>query len=111
MTTTFRTHFTFRVDTWTPDGESIVERQGLSGCALFLLLGDAWRRPESSLTLFALSKEASNQGVDFLKRKVARIAFSVVIKNEREWTKDLPEAAEGHAFGPVRIGRLKWLTA
>jgi hypothetical protein len=24
MTTT-RTHFTFRVDTWTPDGESIVE--------------------------------------------------------------------------------------
>jgi hypothetical protein len=23
--TTFRTHFTFRVDTWTPDGESIVE--------------------------------------------------------------------------------------
>jgi len=22
---TFRTHFTFRVDTWTPDGESIVE--------------------------------------------------------------------------------------
>ena len=37
--------------------------------------------------------------------------FSVVIKNEREWTKDLPEAAEGHAFGPVRIGRRKWLTA
>jgi hypothetical protein len=25
MTTTFRTHFDFRVDTWTPDGESIVE--------------------------------------------------------------------------------------
>ena len=25
MTTTFRTHFTFRVDTWTPDGESVVE--------------------------------------------------------------------------------------
>jgi len=25
VTTTFRTHFTFRVDTWTPDGESIVE--------------------------------------------------------------------------------------
>src|SRR5215813_70313 len=25
MTTTFRTHFTFRFDTWTPDGESIVE--------------------------------------------------------------------------------------
>jgi hypothetical protein len=25
MTTTFRTHFTFRVDTWTPDGESIVD--------------------------------------------------------------------------------------
>jgi hypothetical protein len=24
MTTT-RTHFTFRIDTWTPDGESIVE--------------------------------------------------------------------------------------
>ena len=24
MTTTFRTHFTFRVDTWTPDGDSIV---------------------------------------------------------------------------------------
>ena len=23
--TTFRTYFTFRVDTWTPDGESIVE--------------------------------------------------------------------------------------
>jgi hypothetical protein len=23
--TTFRTRFTFRVDTWTPDGESIVE--------------------------------------------------------------------------------------
>jgi len=23
--TTTRTHFTFRVDTWTPDGESIVE--------------------------------------------------------------------------------------
>jgi hypothetical protein len=23
--TTMRTHFTFRVDTWTPDGESIVE--------------------------------------------------------------------------------------
>ena len=22
---TLRTHFTFRVDTWTPDGESIVE--------------------------------------------------------------------------------------
>ena len=22
---TFRTHFTFRVDTWTPNGESIVE--------------------------------------------------------------------------------------
>ena len=22
---TFRTHFTFRVDTWTPDGESIVD--------------------------------------------------------------------------------------
>ena len=35
MTTT-RTHFTFRVDTWTPDGESIVEhiagRRRLSGC-------------------------------------------------------------------------------
>ena len=25
MTTTFRTHFTFRVDTWIPNGESIVE--------------------------------------------------------------------------------------
>jgi hypothetical protein len=25
MTKTLRTHFTFRVDTWTPDGESIVE--------------------------------------------------------------------------------------
>ena len=25
MTTTFRTHFTFRIDTWTPDGESVVE--------------------------------------------------------------------------------------
>jgi hypothetical protein len=25
MTTTFRIHFTFRIDTWTPDGESIVE--------------------------------------------------------------------------------------
>jgi hypothetical protein len=25
MTKTYRTHFTFRVDTWTPDGESIVE--------------------------------------------------------------------------------------
>ena len=25
MTTTFRTHFAFRVDTWTPNGESIVE--------------------------------------------------------------------------------------
>ena len=25
MTTTFRTRFTFRVDTWTPDGESVVE--------------------------------------------------------------------------------------
>jgi hypothetical protein len=24
--TTLRTHFTFRVDTWTPDGESILER-------------------------------------------------------------------------------------
>jgi hypothetical protein len=24
--TTMRTHFTFRVDTWTPDGESIVEQ-------------------------------------------------------------------------------------
>ena len=24
--TTFRSHFAFRVDTWTPDGESIVER-------------------------------------------------------------------------------------
>jgi hypothetical protein len=23
--TTMRTHFTFRVDTWTPDGDSIVE--------------------------------------------------------------------------------------
>jgi hypothetical protein len=23
--TTLRTHFTFRVDTWTPDGESIME--------------------------------------------------------------------------------------
>ena len=23
--TTLRTHFTFRVDTWTPDGENIVE--------------------------------------------------------------------------------------
>jgi hypothetical protein len=33
--TTMRTHFTFRVDTWTPDGESIVEhvgrRRGLLG--------------------------------------------------------------------------------
>jgi hypothetical protein len=40
MTTTFRTHFTFRIDTWTPDGESIVEhiarRRGLSGCACHL---------------------------------------------------------------------------
>jgi hypothetical protein len=25
QTTTTRTHFTFAVDTWTPDGESIVE--------------------------------------------------------------------------------------
>ena len=25
MTTKFRTHFIFRVDTWTPNGESIVE--------------------------------------------------------------------------------------
>ena len=25
VTTTFRTHFTFRIDTWTPDGESVVE--------------------------------------------------------------------------------------
>ena len=35
MTTT-RTHFTFRVDTWTPDGESIVEHIAgieVSGCA------------------------------------------------------------------------------
>ena len=26
MATTTRTHFTFRVDMWTPDGESIVEQ-------------------------------------------------------------------------------------
>jgi hypothetical protein len=25
LMTTTRTHFTFRVDTWTPDGENIVE--------------------------------------------------------------------------------------
>ena len=28
--TTFRTRFTFRVDTWTPDGESIVEHVAVS---------------------------------------------------------------------------------
>jgi hypothetical protein len=36
-----RTHFTFRVDTWTPDGQSIVEHthrryRGLSGCTRHL---------------------------------------------------------------------------
>jgi len=30
MTTT-RTHFTFRVDTWTPDGESMVDTRAASG--------------------------------------------------------------------------------
>jgi hypothetical protein len=31
--TTFRTRVTFRVDTWTPDGESIVEQMGGPGRA------------------------------------------------------------------------------
>jgi hypothetical protein len=36
MTTT-RTHFTFRVDTWTPDGESIVEHvAGIENCHVAL---------------------------------------------------------------------------
>jgi hypothetical protein len=30
-----RTHFTFRVDTWTPDGESIVEH--VAGVEVYLL--------------------------------------------------------------------------
>jgi hypothetical protein len=37
MAVKIRTNFTFRIDTWTADGESIVEhvagRRGLSGCA------------------------------------------------------------------------------
>jgi hypothetical protein len=33
---TLRTHFTFRVDTWTPDGESIVEHVGVEDYELAL---------------------------------------------------------------------------
>jgi hypothetical protein len=32
--TTLRTHFTFRVDAWTPDGESIVEMPRCAHLAL-----------------------------------------------------------------------------
>jgi hypothetical protein len=41
--TTLRTHFTFRVDTWTPDGESIVEHvagvEDYQVCARYLSRG------------------------------------------------------------------------
>ena len=33
--TTLRTHFTFRVDTWTDDGESIVEHVVRAACELW----------------------------------------------------------------------------
>jgi hypothetical protein len=52
MTTTFRTHFTFRVDTWTPDGESIVEHvAGVDdyqvALATFLAACQRWPAPPS----------------------------------------------------------------
>jgi len=43
--TTLRTHFTFRVDTWTPDGESIVEPvAGVEDCEVALATYNAARR-------------------------------------------------------------------
>ena len=40
--TTLRTHFTFRVDTWTPDGESIVEH--VAGIVLDGIGEEGYRR-------------------------------------------------------------------
>jgi hypothetical protein len=54
MTTTFRTHFTFRVDTWTPDGESIVEHvAGVEDyqVALATFLAACQRWPGTPITL------------------------------------------------------------
>ena len=53
MTTT-RTHFTFRVDTWTPDGESIVEHvAGVEDyqVALATFLAACQRWPGTPITL------------------------------------------------------------
>jgi hypothetical protein len=42
--TTLRTHFTFRVDTWTPDGESIVEHvAGIEDYQVALVIEDSRR--------------------------------------------------------------------
>jgi hypothetical protein len=49
-----RTHFTFRVDTWTPDGESIVEHvAGVEDheVALATFLAACQRWPGTSITL------------------------------------------------------------
>jgi len=51
---TLRTHFTFRVDTWTPDGESIVEHvAGVEDCqvALAAFRAACERWPGTSITL------------------------------------------------------------
>jgi hypothetical protein len=52
--TTMRTHFTFRVDTWTPDGESIVEHvAGVEDyqVALATFLATCQRWPGTPVTL------------------------------------------------------------
>jgi hypothetical protein len=70
MTTT-RTHFTFRVDTWTPDGESIVEHvAGVEDyqIALATYRAACERWPGTPITL---RQDASDRGQSAPARGVA----------------------------------------
>jgi hypothetical protein len=65
--TTFRTRFTFRVDTWTPDGESIVEHMGGPGRASIGQPNLKARRRRVVLTMIGIVEVAFWHHPPFLK--------------------------------------------
>jgi hypothetical protein len=79
MTTT-RSHFTFRVDTWTPDGESIVEHvAGVEDyqVALATFLAACQRWPGTPITLRQGARviedsQALARGVESIKSTTVR---------------------------------------
>jgi hypothetical protein len=92
-----RTHFTFRVDTWTPDGESIVEHstrdlprrlRTLAGNARHLA---AWR--------------ASDRGQPALARSVGRVLINAQIAAPLLWAIHIGCPKKSHSLCKVPVSQ------